>query len=666
VARFETWIPKIAGTRREKVSDRVPEARIYKVWNIPQYGEADNVYLDLASDVLVSGKTSRLYKRLVYDDQIATSVSAGVDPEEISGQFQITATARPGADLAKVEKAVDEEVARFLKEGPTAAELERVKAGKIAEFVRGIERIGGFGGKSDVLAMNQTYRGSPDFYKVPLKYIREATAKDLQRAARQWLTDDVYILEVHPFPNYETMASTVDRSKLPTPGPDPEVKFPAFQRATLANGLKIVLAERHSLPMVDFTMQLDAGYAADQFAIPGTAKLTSQMLDEGTARRTALQISDELHLLGANLSAGSDLDSCSVSMSALTATLDSALNIYADVILNPAFPEADFKRLQKQLAATIQREKTQPFGMALRVFPKLLYGSGHAYGNPLTGSGTEESVAKITRADLKKFHDTWFKANNATLIIVGDTTLKEITPKLEKLFAGWKPGDVPAKNLATVEQQKKSAVYLIDRPGSIQSVILAGHVGLPKSNPDEIAIETMNVVLGGAFTSRLNMNLREEKHWAYGAGTVVFAARGQGPFVAYGPVQTDKTKESMIEMDKELHGILGARPITGEELTTAQKQETLALPGDWETMSAVESSIDNIVKFGLPENYYTTYPGKVRALTVDDLAKAAKEEVHPDQLVWVVVGDRSKIEAGMRELGWGEIHFLDSNGDAVK
>ena len=666
VARFQTWIPKISGTRRQIVSDRVPQARLYKVWNIPPYGDADNTYLDMVSDVLVSGKSSRLYKRLVYDDQVATDVSASVDPNEISGQFKIVATARPGEDLGKVEKAVDEEVERFLAGGATPDELERVKAGKIAGFVRGIERIGGFGGKSDVLAMNQTFRGSPDFFKVPLKYTREATAADLLRAAKKWLTEDVYILEVHPFPNYETVEGNVDRSKLPTPGPDPAVKFPALQRATLSNGLKVVLAERHALPLISFDLQLNAGYAADQFAIPGTAKLSLQMIDEGTPQRTAIQISDQLSSLGANLRAGSELDVSSVTLSTLSSTLDSALNIYADVILHPVFPEADFKRLQKQLLAGIKREKSEPFGIALRVFPRLLYGSGHAYGNPLRGTGTEASIGKLTRADLQKFHDTWFKANNATLIIVGDTTLEKITPRLEKLFSEWKSGEVPAKNLSTVQQQKSSAVYLIDRPGSLQSVILAGHVGFPKANPDEIAMETMNVVLGGSFSSRVNMNLREEKHWAYGAGTVLLPARGQGPFIGYAPVQTDKTKESLIEMNKELHGILGQRPITEDELITAQKNQTLALPGSWETIDAVSSSIAEIVNFGLPDDYYTTYPGKVHALTVKDLEAAAKKLVHPDNLVWVVVGDREKIEPGIRQLNWGQIQLLDADGNPVK
>lgn len=666
VARYEEWIPKLPGTRRQEVSDRVPQARLYKVWNIPRYGEVDTAYLELVSRVLASGKTSRLYKRLVYDDQTATGVSAYVDPREISGQFCIVVTARPGGDLARIEQAVDAELARLLAKGPTREELQRARAGYLADFVRGSERIGGFGGKSDILAMNQTYRGDPDFYQTILKTVRQATTHDLQKTAKTWLTADVYILEVHPYPAYETTPSIVDRSQLPEPGTQGDAGFPSCQRTELANGLKIILAERHATPIVLLSLVVDAGSAADQFASPGTARLAMDMLDEGTARRTALQISDELAGLGANLNTESGLDSSSVNLSALSATLDGALEIYADVILNPSFPEADFKRLQKQLLAGIQRERTEPMSMALRVFPKILYGSTHAYGNPLTGSGTEASVEKLSPPDVKKFHATWFRPNHATLIIVGDITLDGIKPKLEKVFAGWKPGEVPSKNIRQVEPQRKVTVYLIDRPDSLQSVILAGHVAPPKSNPDEIAIETMNTVVGGTFTSRVNMNLREDKHWSYGAFTFLWSARGQRPFIAYAPVQTDKTKESMMELDKELRGILDNQPVTERELSTAQKNLTLQLPGRWETDDAVASSIGEIVTFGLPDDYFTTYPARVRSLSVDEVEKAAKQVMHPEQLVWVVVGDRSKIESSIRELKWGEVQLLDADGNPAK
>jgi len=390
------------------------------------------------------------------------------------------------------------------------------------------------------------------------------------------------------------------------------------------------------------------------------------MLDEGTKTRTSLQISDELAMLGAQLGAGSNLDMSIVFFSALKTNLDASLAIFADVVLNPSFPEADFKRLQKQQLAGIQREKVTPVQMALRVFPGILYGKGHAYANPLTGSGTEQSVTKLTREDLAKFHQTWFKPNNATLVVVGPTTMSEIVPMLEKLFKGWKEGDVPKKNISTVGLQAASAVYILDRPGSMQSVIFAGHVAPPRANPREIPIESMNNILGGSFTSRVNMNLREDKHWSYGAGTFLLGARGERPFIAYAPVQTDKTKESMVEIAKELKGILGEKPATAEELAKVQKSQTLELPGSWETMDAVARSIGDIVQYGLPEDYFLTYPDKVKALTLDDISGAAKQVIHSDKLVWVVVGDRAKIEAGIRELALGEMKFMDGDGNVIQ
>jgi zinc protease len=336
------------------------------------------------------------------------------------------------------------------------------------------------------------------------------------------------------------------------------------------------------------------------------------------------------------------------------------------VILHPAFPVADFERLQRQRLAGIQREKVQPISMALRVFPHLLYGEKHAYGNPLTGSGTAASVTSITRQDLIAFHRTWFKPNNATLIVVGATTMAEIKPKLERLFAGWATGSVPTKNIAAVSLPAKPAVYIVDRPGSDQSVIFAGNVAPAKSNPDEIAIQAMNTLLGGNFTSRVNMNLRENKHWSYGAFTILWDAKGQRPFFAYAPVQTDKTRESMAELVKELHGIQTDRPAEPDELAKSQATLTLTLPGQWETMGAVMGSISDIVTYGLSDNYYDTFASKVHALTTGQMTPAAKEVIAPDQLIWVVVGDRAKIEPGIRELNLGEINLIDADGNPIK
>jgi zinc protease len=663
VARQGEWIAKRTGHQRGVMQDRVPQARIYKVWNVPPWTAADADYLGLAASVLSTGKSSRLYKRLVFDEQIASDVDASVGAREIGGLFSIEAGVRPGVDPARVERALDEELARFLASGPTPVELARAKTLVRANFIRGVERIGGFGGKSDVLARGEVFAGRADFYRVQLARTAAATAAQVRGAAARWLSDGDYTLQVLPFPDFAVAPTGVDRSKLPAPGAPPKAEFPPLERATLSNGLKLVLARRPSIPQVRFDLLLDAGFASDQFALPGTASLAMSMLDEGTTTRSALQISDRLADLGATLGTASRLDVSSVSLEALTARLDPSLELFADVILHPAFRATDVERLRKQRLVQIQREKTDPVGMALRVFPRIVYGEGHAYANPWTGSGTEASTAKIARADLVKFHQTWFKPNHATLVIVGATSLAQIRPKLERLFAGWRPGDVPSKNIATVAPRAGSSVYLLDRPGAVQTVLIAGDLAPPKANPDEPAIETMSAVLGSDFGSRINMNLREDKHWSYGAYSFIRDARGPRPFLAYAPVQTDRTREAIVELQKELRGILGARPVQPDELQRAQASLTLTLPGSWETMGAVAASIGEIVTFGLDDRYFDTYADRVGAQTPATVTAAAAKVVQPDHLVWVVVGDRAKIEPALRELKLGEIHLVDADGN---
>jgi len=666
VGRFDQYVAKRTGTSRQSAQDRVPQTRIYKMWNVPGECTRERVLLNVAAQVLSSGKTSRLYKRLVYDEQIATRAVAYIDSREIAGLFTMEVDVKKDGDPAKVEKAMDEELAKLLANGPTQDELDRAKTDVFSGFIRGVERIGGFGGKSDVLAASTVYGGRPDWYKDELEIVRTATPAQVKEAAQKWLSDGVYILEIDPYPaSLKAAATGVDRKKMPEGGAAPSVTFPKVEKATLANGMKILLAERHAIPVVDFNMMLDAGYTADQGGIPGTASLAMAMLDEGTKTRTSLQISDESQRLGANIGTGSNLDTSFVRLSALKPNLDASLALYGDIVQNPAFPDTDFKRLQKQQIAGIQREKAQPVGMALRVFPKLLYGPGHPYGLPFSGSGYEDGVAKITRDDLVKFHQTWFKPGNATMVIVGDTTMAEIKPKLEALFANWSKGSVPSKKLVNVGGKDKTTIYILDKPGAAQSVILAGQLVAPTANPDEITFKTMTQVLGGSFVARLNMNLREDKHWSYGSYTFVPDARGQRPFIGYAPVQTDKTKEALVEVMKEFKGIVGAAPVKAAELSMAQDGMTRTMPGEWETQGAVAGSIGEMVRFGLPDDYFATFPTKVRALKTGDLDANAKKNLSPDKMVWVVVGDRAKIEAGIKELGWGDVKYLDADGNPI-
>jgi zinc protease len=665
ITKFDRWVAKRSGKICQTLQDRVPQARIYKVWNIPEWASEEADYLDLITDLLAAGKTSRLYKRLVYDNQIATDVSAYVDLREIAGQLVIDATAKPGDGLSQVEKAVDEELAKFLQSGPTEKELARVKTQYRARFIRGIERIGGFGGKSDILAMSQVFAGNPDHYKVKLERIKNVTAQQLKATANTWLSDGEFDLEVVPFPEYKTKESVVDRSALSTTKEPPIAKFPELQRATLSNGLKIVLIQREGVPLVDFDLLIDAGYAADQLSEPGTADLAMAMLDEGTAKRMSLQISEELSMLAAQLYAWSDLDMSYISLSSLKENVDKSLEIYADVILNPSFPEQEFQRQKKQQLAAIKREKTSPGSMAMRVLPQLLYGKGHAYGNPGTGSGYEETVEKLTRQDMVTFHSTWFKPNHATLIIVGATGMDEMKPRLEKLFAGWQAGETPMKNVTPVGLPSTSAVYLLDRPDAPQSYVVAAQIAPPKTDAEDIALEIANSILGGSFTSRINMNLREDKHWSYGARSYLRDASFQRPFLVTTSVQSDKTKETVSEILKEVRNIITDRPPSEEELAKAQKYNSLRLSGQWETIDHVMDSAVDIVRYNLPDDYYTTYPAKILALQTDDLSHALKSVLHPDKLIWVVVGDRGKIEDGLKELGISEVHVMDADGKLI-
>lgn len=666
--------PDVSLARRSEPSrivlqDRVPQARVYKAWNVATVKDKSVDHLSLASDVLAAGKSSRLYKRLVYDDQIATDVSAFVMTRQFGSLFLVIATARPGQDLAEVEAVLDEELEAFLASGPTEAELARAQASTRASFIRGVERIGGFGGKSDVLAASEVYLGSPDGHKTTQANLLAATVADVHGAAVEWLDEGVLTVEVRPFATYTTSDSTVDRSSGPPEVAEfPSASFPARETAELDNGLRLILARRDAVPVVNLNMLLDAGYASDQFALPGTARMAMGMLDEGTTSRDALEISDTLDSLGANLGAGSNLDVSTVSMSALVENLDESLDLFADVILNPSFPEDEFGRQQQQQLAGIGREKVQPVSMAQRVLPRILYGEGHAYSNPLTGSGTEESVGELDVDALRAFHDTWFKPNNATLIVVGDITMGDLLPAIESRFANWVAGDVPAKNLADVAPQPETVVYLIDRPDSAQSIIFAGQLAPPKGDSRNLQIEAMNDIIGGGFTSRINLNLREDKGWSYGARAILLDAAGQRPYYAFAPVQTDRTAESMAEIDKEVRGIRsgGRRPPTADELAKVTDQNTLTLPGRWETNGAVMASLIEMTRFDLPDDYWDTFADAVRGVGLSDVSAQADRVLQPDNLVWIVVGDRVRIEDKIRALGLGEIRFLDADGNPVE
>ncbi|MBX2859196.1 MAG: insulinase family protein [Cellvibrionaceae bacterium] len=659
------WLPKLQGDKHITMQDRVPQMRIYKVWPAPPIGSEEIDLLDIGSDLLGGDKNSRLYKRLVYRDQVATDANAFLYPGELASMFIIQVSLQVGADPAKAEAAIEQELQQLLRGGPSKSELQRVQTQYRSRFIRGVERIGGFGGKSDILASNLVYTGRAEAYKDSLKRVANASSQHIKATMNAWLSQSSLQLDVQPVAELKAAGAGADRSRLPMPDSFPEVDFDKFERAILSNGMELLIATRRAVPTVDFLLRVDAGTAADVSTLAGTSNMTMSMLTEGTKKRDSQKISEQIAQLGASLTAFSGLDRSQVRLNALSENLDASLAIFADVVLAPTFPEKELQRLKNMRITQIKREKSQPSSLAVRVLPQLLFGDKHAYGQPLTGSGNEAAIAQITREHLLDYHSQWFKPNHSRMIIVGDTDAAEIVPKLEKLFSAWQPGDTPGKNITQVEPVQKERVFLLHRPEAPQSYILAGLLTGPKKQGNDLARQLMNAVYGGSFNARLNMNLREDKHWSYGARSFYLDTAAQRPFISAASVQTDKTAASMAEIRRELSDIISTRPATQEEMDKAKSKLTLSLPGRWQTAAAVSGSLAEIERFDLPDDYWNKYTNNLRSISLEQVNQAAQKNIQPESITWVIVGDRSKIEDNIRKLGYADITLLDEDGNII-
>jgi len=695
VARQQPWITPLAKSTRGVQHDHVAQPRIYRTWVVPQLGSDAAIQLDLASTVLGGGKTSRLYQRLVYQDKLVDDVSASMAPFALASQFQIQADVKQGVDPAKVEAAIDDELKKFLASGPSADELGRAKIGNRAAFVRGLEKVGGFGGKAVILAEGQVYRGNPGAYRLDLERADAATPASVKAAADQWLNKGDYLLTVlpagkgfdpvaedkavqplgdaagRPQPKlpaahaYSVAKSDVDRSQgVPQVDAFPSLSFPQLERGKLKNGIEVILAQRHTIPVTQVQLLFDAGYAADQGRKLGTANFTASLMNESTGKLDSVEIAKTKQRLGAITTVGCGLDDCSASLNALNDQLQPSLALFADIVRDPAFKPADIERVRGQWLADIAQEKTQPVGLALRTLPPLLYGADHAYGIPFTGSGTEASIKALTAADLRTFQQQWLRPDNVKILVAGDTTLDRIIPELDAAFGDWQApaGAIPHKNIAKVAAQPKPRVFLIDRPDAPQSLIMAGLLAPSTRAPDNLAIQVANGAFGGTFTSRLNMNLREDKRWAYGAQSFLMDAQGQRPMLFYAPVQTDKTAPSAEEMLKEARAVIADKPLTADEIAKIKDQRIRALPGSYETTSAVLGAMNGIVEYGRPDDYVQTLKPKLEAITPAEAEAAIKQIVQPAAMTWVIVGDLKQIEAPVRALNLGEVQVLDADG----
>ncbi|WP_300527937.1 pitrilysin family protein [Maricaulis sp.] len=656
--RINEWVPERRYDTTEVLYDDVPQARIYRTWVVPGRTTAERAELELFATALGGGRTSRLYEDFVFDRQVATGASAWVQEHQLASMFNVIITLNPGEDVAAASARLDEIIAEMLEEGVTEDELEAVVTRTNAGVVRGLEQIGGFGGKAVTLAQGELYASDPGFWRTYLERLNSATPAAVTATASEWLNTGSHEIHVLPFGDFESVETDADRSALPVVASTPELVWPEVQTAELSNGVDIVFVRRDAVPVVEMQMVFDAGYAADSAAGGqlGLADFTMNMMDEGAGRMDALEIAAEAERLGAQLSTGAGLDTSTVSLSALRSNLRQSVELMATVITDPRFANDDIERVRSMTLSGIQQEMANPIAIALRMLPPEMFGEGHAYSVPFTGSGNPETVSGFSRDDLLAHQAAWLRPDNATLFVVGDTTLEEITSVVERAFRRWDAPNtpLPEKNLAEA-QNGEGRVIIVDRPNSPQSLILAGLIGPSGSVENPEVYGAMNDAIGGSFSARGTMNLREDKGWSYGAQTLLWGARGQRPWLVYAPVQTDRTTDSLSELMREFNEFTSTNPATPEELERSINNNTRSLPGQYETASSVLSSLVTSYNYGRDWSYPATLTERYRSLELETIHAAAQDVVQPDQLVWLIIGDAALIADGIRELGLGEV-----------
>ncbi|WP_278403671.1 M16 family metallopeptidase [Pseudoalteromonas ruthenica] len=665
VAKLEKWIAKRDEQSRMVIKDRVPASRIVKVWNTAEKGTTDGEYLNLLSDVLAGGKNSRLYQRLVYDEQLASNVFSFNYLRTLAGQLIIGVDALDKSHIDKIEAIIDEEIANIIAQGPTTDELNRIKFSNAAEWVKQVEGVGGFGGKSDVLASGAVYHNDPGYYKRAFEITSNATTSDVQGAAERWLSSGDFVLTVHPFAELSANEQGVDRSTgVPDAGDVPSLDLPEVNTFTLSNGLEVVLAQRSDTPVINMRLDISAGTASDDNNKPGVANFTANMLDEGAGELSALALAEELEKLGASIDTSASLDKTSLSMSAMAINWQQSLALFSEVLQNPSFNDSDIERVRTLILQQIKQEKARPMSNALRVLPPLLYGASHPYGKPLTGTGNEESVAAISRDDMLAYTEKWMRPDLARLVVVGDIDQAQLKQSLEQALASWQAPQqaAPSLDIPTVDNAEQARVFVLDKPDSPQSLIISGLLGPDASDTDaqqEVTLDMMNTIIGGSFTSRMNMNLREDKGWSYGARTILMDTDAQSTFFVFAPVQTDKTKESMQEILKELNGYIGEQPATQEELDKVVANKIAKLPGRYEKKRSLLNALADAYDNGRDVSYLEKYPQLVQQPDTQAIAKQAQSLIKPKQLTWVIVGDVAKIKEQIESLNLGEVTYLD-------
>lgn len=677
--------PPITSQKRITVTDTVKLPQIRFAWLLPPAYTQGQDDTDAVIYALGGSKGSRLNQALVYKSQLAQSAGCGSESLKLTGMAQCIITPRPGVKLEDIEPVFWKELQRLQQEGPTADEVQAWKASTLTATISGLQRLGGFGGVADVLNEYNQYTGNPGFLPKDIAMVEAVTPASARAAAEKYFASNAAVVVscvpgekvLHDVPRSpadtdanlkitdpytpQFEASQEWRKTEPKGGPPPVVHLPVPSTFALDNGLKVYIVEDHALPILSVSFVTRAGSETNPKDKGGLATLVAETMGDGTDSRDLTKLANDEELIGATISPNASMDGSFAGMTVLTSNTDRGMDLLADVVEHPAFRPADLDRRKKQRLVRIAQETDSVQMMASRVGPKLVFGDSPYGASP---TGTTESVQALTRDDVTGFYTSHFGPADSALVFAGDITPSGARRIAQQYFGSWSGTASEAVTLPPAPELQPTHVVIVDKPGAPQTALMAFGIGVPANSPDLPPLQVMNYTLGGSFASRINMNLREQHGYTYGASSFYQGYRAGGDFIASSLVRTDVTAPAAKELMSEITRF-PSNPPTEAELSASKDALVQSLPGRFETTFAAAGAMQSIFLYDRPLDYYAKLPDKYRAVTAEDVAKVAREDLHPDHLVIVAAGDRAKIEPGLKDAGLGPVEVRDINGDLV-
>ncbi|MBT8086511.1 MAG: insulinase family protein, partial [Gammaproteobacteria bacterium] len=654
------WVPHLVGNREEVMYDRVGQTRITRVWALPGLNDKDTSLMYLVNDSLAGNKNSPLYSKLVDELQLATRVYGNAYGRVISGQYSLTIDLRPDVEPEQVMAIVDETIAEYLQTGPNAQIVENAKLKVNMSILGSLETSSSIG---RMLAEGFLYSDDPLFINRELAWLNAASAGELRDVAKRWLTRGYYQLTVLPFPDFQSAEADVDRSSIPGVTAKSEITFPDIETQTLPNGMQLVVAKRGNIPLVDVSVQIGTGSMAAPADAPGLATFVFSLLDKGTKRYDANELAAAKDKIGMDGRFRDGLEQSSFAYRILRSNLQPSLELAADMLKHPTFPEDELSKVKARIAAYLANLEVAPSRAAGSLFDRAVYGTD----NPMGAVWTPELLEQVDRDKLAEFHLAEIAPDNITIYMIGDIGIDEASNAVKSAFGRWNARSRSALKAIGKAEEAEARVILVDYPGAESSTIVAGHALPPYETERWAELVIMNRILGGGFESRLNMNLREDKAWSYGYHSRVRSnTSGDMSLQTSGQVQTDKTAVSMQEILREINDFIDARPPFAAELDRVKLNRTRSLPGSFATNRGFLGSMIRSASFGLPYDYAEGAAQRIGAVTLEGIEARARELLQPQKLTWLVVGDLEKIESSVRALEYGDVEVWNAFGQRLR